>query len=265
MDIKIIIVSTNQKKYLVQLLKSPLFSTKKKQKNAIIIDNNSHDKTSHFLKKNFPEIQTMTNKETKGFAYNSNLGIKNSDNKYILLLNPDTEITLKAIEKLYVFLETHPRVGICGPKLVFPNGKLQMSCRRFPTWKTVIARRSPLRKFFINSKENKHHLGYDIDHSKAQPVDWLLGACLLIRKEALNDIGLLDEKYYLYVDDIDYCYRAWKKKWEVWYVPISIVIHHHLAESDKKLFSRRSWYHLKSMWHYYWKNIFFRQYPIQRR
>jgi len=253
-NIDAIIVSTNQKEYLKKSLKS-LFASTKKKLNIIVIDNNSSDKTSIFLKKNYPTIKIIINKETMGFAHNCNLGIKLCKKKYILLLNPDTEVAPGAIEKLYFFLTTHPKVGICGPQLKFPNGDMQMSCRRFPTWKTAIVRRSPLRHFFVNSKENRHHLGYDIDHTKIQPVDWLLGACLLIRKKTINNIGLFDEEYHLYVEDIDYCYRAWKAEWQVWYVPESVIIHHHRAESDKKLLSVFSWYHLKSMWYYFWKNI----------
>ena len=255
MNIDVVIVSDNHKKYLKKCLVS-LFKSTTSKLDVIVIDNHSQDKTSQLIKKKYPMVKLIVNKKPEGFAHNVNLGIKQSNKEFILLLNPDTEITPGAIEKLYLFLGTHPKVGICGPQLKFPNGNLQLSCRRFPTWKTVIVRRSPLRSLLTNSKENKRHLGYDIDHSKTQPVNWLLGACLLIRREALDKIGLLDEKYYLYVDDIDYCYRAWKKGWEVWYVPTSTVIHHHLAESDKKLFSIRSWYHLKSMWRYFWKNIF---------
>jgi len=261
MNLEIIIVNTNQKKYLNNCFTS-LFRSTTKKLNITVIDNNSRDKTIQYIEEKYPTVKVISNKKTEGFAHNCNLGIKQSQHKFVMLLNPDTEITSGAVEKLYFFLKKHPKIGICGPKLVFPNGRLQMSCRRFPTWKTVIVRRSPLRNFLINSKENKYHLGYDINHSKTQPVDWLLGACLLIRKEMIEDIGVLDEKYYLYVDDIDYCYRAWKKGWEVWYVPTSIVIHHHLAESDKKLFGIRSWHHFKSMWYFFWKNIVFKKYSI---
>lgn len=254
MNFDIVIVSHNHKKYLEKCLTS-LFKSTKNKLNIVIIDNNSRDKTDVFIKKNYPLVQLIKNKKIGGFAHNCNLGIKQSKKEFIMLLNPDTEIMSGAIEKLYFFLKNHPRVGICGPQLRFPNGQIQMSCRRFPTWKTAIIRRSPLRGFFRHSKENRHHLAYDIDHSKTQPVDWLLGACLLIRKKVIDDIGLLDEKYFLYIEDIDYCYRAWKKEWEVWYVPESVVIHHHRAESDKKLLSIFSWHHTKSMWHYFWKNI----------
>jgi GT2 family glycosyltransferase len=255
MDLDIIIVSTNQKKYLKRCLPS-LFKSTTKKLNVIVVDNNSSDGTSKFLRKKFPVIKLIINKKKEGFAHNCNLGIKQSESNFVMLLNPDTVMVPGAIEKLYFFLKKHPKVGICGPQLRFPNGQIQMSCRKFPTWKTAIVRRSPFRRFFINSKENKHHLGYDVDHSKTQSVDWLLGACMLIRKKTIEDIGLFDEKYYLYVDDIDYCYRAWKKGWEVWYVPDSLIIHHHLAESDKKLLSIFSWYHLKSMWWYFRKHMF---------
>jgi len=255
MDIDVIIVSTNEKRLLKTAIKSLFAFIGDIKIRIIVIDNNSKDGTSLYVERNYPLITIIKNDKIEGFAHNCNLGIKHSNSKYVLLLNPDTEVLPGSIGKLYNFLETNPKVGICGPQLIFPDGKLQMSCRRFPTWKTAFIRRSPFRGFFVNSKENRHHLGYDFNHSKSQPIDWLLGACLLIRRKMIKDIGLLDEKYFLYVDDIDYCYSAWKKKWPVWYVPTSIVVHHHAAASDKKLINIPSCHHLRSMWHYYRKNM----------
>lgn len=256
MNLDIVIVNHNQEGYLKKNLSSLFSSTNKKLK-VIVVNNIPHQTTADFIKNKYPKVNLIQNKKIQGFAANCNLGIKRSKNEFILISNTDIEFTPKSIDKLYHFMIKNPKVGIAGPQLRFPNGKLQFSCRRFPNLKTFIVRRTPLRIFLSNSKENKYHLGYDFDHSKTQPVDWLLGACLMIRRKAIEEIGYFDENYFLYVEDIDLCYRAWRGRWEVWYVPESVVLHHYFARSDKKLISLYSWYHFKSMWHYFWKNIVF--------
>lgn len=256
MDLDIIIVNHNHENYLKKNLSS-LFSSTNKKFNVIVVDNTPCQTTADFIKNKYPKVNIIQNKKRQGFARNCNLGIKRSKNKFILISNADIEFTPKSIDRLYLFMIKNPNVGIAGPQLRFPNGKLQFSCRRFPNLKTFIVRRTPLRIFLSNSKENKYHLGYDLDHSKTQPVDWLLGACFMIRREMIDQIGMFDENYFLYVEDIDLCYRAWKKGWEVWYVPESVMIHHYFALSDKKFFSLYNLYHFKSMWYYFWKNIVF--------
>lgn len=254
MNLDIIIITHNHGQYLQNCLSS-IFSSFKIKVNLILIINNSKDKKSLKIAKKFSQVKTIINKKPKGLSANLNQGIRLSKRDFILILNPDTMVTRAAIEKLINFMKKNPKVGICGPKLIFPDGSLQYSARRFPNLKTFLIRRTPLRWFLKQSKDNLNHLGIDLNHSKTQPVDWLLGACLLLRRKMIDDIGLFDEKYYLYVEDIDYCFRAWRKGWQVWYVPEAVVIHHHLALSDKKPFSIYSWYHLKSMWRYFWKNI----------
>lgn len=256
MNLDILIVNHNQEDYLKKCLSS-LFSSTNKRFNVMVINNIPHQKTADFVKNKYSKVNLIQNKKMQGFAANCNLGIKRTKNEFILILNADVEFTPKSIDKLYLFMVKNPKVGIAGPQLKYPNGKLQFSCRRFPNFKTFIIRRTPLRIFLFNSKENKYHLGYDFDHSKAQPVDWLLGACLMIRRKMINEIGMFDKNYFLYVEDIDLCYRAWKKDWQVWYVPESVMIHHYSAYSDKNFFSLYNLWHFKSMWHYFWKNIIF--------
>jgi len=150
-------------------------------------------------------------------------------------------------------MDEHPEAGACGAQLLFPDGTLQLSCRRFPDLRTFLVRRTPFRRFLWGSSANAYHLMADIDHHLAQPVDWLLGACLLVRREIINTVGLMDESYYLYVEDIDWCYRMKQRGWQVWYVPSAKIIHHHLAVSDKALLSQRSWIHFQSMVRFYRK------------
>lgn len=257
MDLSVVIINHKQDEFLKRLLSS--FSYLLKKVEVLVINNIYSQEISLFLKKKYPSVRLINNKKPQGYAKNCNFGIKNTKGRFILILNSDTIILKKAIEKMYFFMKKNHQIGVCGPKLIYPDGNLQLSARRFPTIKTFFIRRTPLRSLLKKSKINLYHLGVDIDHSKTQPVDWLLGAVLMIRRKAIEEIGFFDEKYYLYVEDIDLCYRAWKKGWEVWYVPESVMIHHYFALSDKKFFSLYNLYHFKSMWYYFWKNIVFKK------
>jgi GT2 family glycosyltransferase len=163
---------------------------------------------------------------------------------------PDTEIFSEALERLIAFMDEHPKVGLCGAQLLFPDGSIQPSPRRFPTLGSTIVRRTPLRIFLKDSRFNQRHLMLDLDHSQPQSVDWLLGACLFIRREILQTVGPLDEGFFLYVEDIDWAKRIHLGGWQVYYVPTAQIIHHHIAVSDKHFFSRYMWLHLKSMIRY---------------
>jgi len=251
--VDILIVSHNHGQFLHSCLSS-IFSSIKLPFEVLVIINNPKDQESQKIAKKFP-VKILVNKKEKGLSANLNYGIKMTKGDYILVLNPDTKLTKNALEDLVSFMEKQPKVAICGPKLVYSDGSLQFSARRFPNFKTFLIRRLPVRKFLVNSRLNLYHLGADLNHKKIQPVDWVLGACMLIRRKAIEEIGFFDENYYLYVEDIDLCFCAWKKGWQVWYVPKAKVIHHYQAESDKNFLSIYNWHHFRSMLWYFWKNI----------
>lgn len=256
--LSIIIISTNESHYLKKCLDS-IFNNLNKKNNfeVILIDNNSSDNTSLLVKKNYPQVILHKRNKTFGFSANNNFAIKKSHGEYILLLNADTICKKESIWKLLKFMETHQSVGVCGPKLIYPDKTLQLSCRKFPTLWSGILRRSPLRIFFPIKMRDSSHLNVYMDHNKSQKVDWLLGACLMINKKTINDVGLLDEKFFLYVDDIDYAWRVWQAGWQVYYLPESVVVHYHQAKSDNKFFSFHSRQHFKSILRFLWKHKYF--------
>lgn len=258
-DITIIIVSTNDATLLKRCLLSISKTKKKLRVEIIIVNNASNDKTEQCVKEHehLQHIHVIRNKKRKGFSFNNNQAIKIARADYILLLNPDTQLLPESLQRLLSFIKTHKRVGICAPKLLNPNMSLQYSCRRFPTWKTYIFRRTPFRYFFPMNKTIDFHLMKNENHNIQLPVDWILGGCMCIRKKMTDTIGLLDEKFFLYVDDIDYCLRAWKAHWSVYYVPSARVIHLHQARSDKSLFNVYSFYHIRSMIYFVLKHGLF--------
>jgi len=246
-DISIIVVSNNHQSFLPRYLSSVYKNQGNLGLEIFVVDNASKDTTSSYVKTKFPHVMLIQRTKKYGFAANNNVAIKQARGTYILLLNPDTEIQPHALRKLFNTMEENPTVGVCGPKLLFPDKTIQYSCRKFPTIMSFLVRRTPLRLLIKQNNVNDKHLLKHINHSKIQQVDWLLGACLCIRKKVVDSVGLLDERFFLYGEDIDYCLRAWHAGWKVWYVPTAHIIHHHQAQSDKRLFSMYSWHHMQSV------------------
>lgn len=254
-DVSIVVVSHNHASYLAPCLDSLAPQRDTPTSEVFVVDNVSADGTVQLVRQSYPWVRLIENPRQQGFAANNNRGIRLSTGRYILLLNPDTEVLPGALARLIVYMDAEPGVGLCGPQLVYPDGKIQPSCRRFPTLASVLVRRTPLRSWLKGSSVDRSHLMSDMDHGSRREVDWLLGACLMVRREFLQTVGLMDEGYHLYVEDIDWAYRARQRGWRVVYYPEARILHHHQAESDRALLSRYSWYHLRSMWRYYRKHL----------
>lgn len=222
---------------------------------VFVVDNRSGDGTVDHVRSRHPWVRVDVRDRRRGFSDNNNFAIRRSEAPYVLILNPDTEVRPGALSSLVRFMEQTPRAGIAGAKLLFPDGSTQPSARRFPTWSSVLARRTPLRIFMRGSAANARHLM--LDHTSSTPceVDWLLGACLMVRRAAIDDVGLMDEGYFLYVEDIDWCWRMRSRGWKVFWVPEAEIVHHHLAVSDRRLLGWHSWIHLRSMARFYRKHL----------
>ena len=252
--LSLIIVTNNHQQYIDQSIASHVPEDTKDGGEVILIDNLSDDDSVTIASK-YPSVNVLVNTSRRGFSANNNDGMSRAKGQYILLLNPDTEVRPGALRELISFMDTHLDVGMCGAQLLFPDGTIQPSPRRFPTFGSFIARRSPVRKFLQSSTLNERHLMAGADHSKVLSVDWLLGACMFIRREVLETVGPLDEGFYLYVEDIDWAKRIHQANWKICYIPQAKIIHHHLAISDKRLISSYTWLHLKSMVRYACKHM----------
>ena len=173
----------------------------------------------------------------------------------MLVANPDTEPRADAIQRMKKFAEVHPRAGVIGPLMLFPDGRWQPSRRSFPTVSGTIVRRTPLRGILRPETRQIDH--YLLEDRPLEPVqaDWMLAAFLLLRREMLDELGGFDAGFRLYGEDIDLCYRAAKAGWERWYVPQAVVVHAHDAVTDRRLLTRRT------LWH--WRGImrFVRKHP----
>ena len=183
-------------------------------------------------------------------AANVNIGIAATTGELVLFSNPDAVADAGAVAALAGFMASHPRCGIAGPQMLWPDGTWQPSRRRFPTVSGTIVRRTPLRKLYPPYERQRGH--YLLDERPDEPVqaDWMLGAFLLQRRSMLEEIGGWDAGYRHYVEDIDLCYRAARAGWERWYVPGAVVRHAYAAIIDKRFLSRHSLWHLRGMARY---------------
>lgn len=198
---------------------------------VIVVDNHSQDGSVEYLKNHFFELKIIESPENLGFSGGNNLALKQAQGKYILILNPDILILDDSVIKMYQFMETHPLAGICAPRLLNPDNSLQYSCSRFPDWRLPFYRRTFLSRTAAGQQWVSNYLMKDWDHSINQPVDWLYGACLMVRQTALAKVGLLDERYFMYLEDLDWSRRFWENKFEVWYLAEASVIHYHQRDS----------------------------------
>jgi N-acetylglucosaminyl-diphospho-decaprenol L-rhamnosyltransferase len=203
--------------------------------------------------------QVIANERPLGFAANANRAIAETTAPFIVVANPDTRPEPGAVAALREFMERRPRCGVAGPQMRYPDGSWQPSRRRFPTVVGTLVRRTPLRLLFPPRQRQRSY--YLLDERPTEPVesDWMLGGFLLLRRTMLDELGGFDERFRLYGEDVDLCYRAAKAGWERWYVPAAVVEHRHAAVSDRRFFTRHT------LWH--WRSIlrFVRKHPERLR
>jgi N-acetylglucosaminyl-diphospho-decaprenol L-rhamnosyltransferase len=197
-------------------------------------------------------VEAIANERPLGYSANVNRGAALTTADLVLAANPDAVPEPGAVGVLREFMAAHPRCGVAGPRMVYPDGRWQPSRRRFPTVAGTVVRRTPLR---LVIPQRRH---YHLDESPpAEPVeaDWMLGGFLLLRRSMLDELGGFDEGFRLYGEDIDLQYRAMRAGWERWYVPGAVVRHEHKAETDTRWLTRRT------LWH--WRGVarFVRKHP----
>ena len=192
-------------------------------------------------------VRVLENPRPLPLAANVNLGIAATTGEYVLNANPDTIAEQGAVAALATFADGHPRCGIAGPRMRWPDGSWQPSRRRFPTVGGTLVRRTPLRRLRPPYETQREH--YALDERPEEPVeaDWMLGAFLLMRRAMLDEIGSWDAGYRHYCEDIDLCYRAMQAGWERWYVPEAVVTHDYAAVIDKRFLSRHTLWHARGM------------------
>jgi N-acetylglucosaminyl-diphospho-decaprenol L-rhamnosyltransferase len=244
-DLGIVIVNWNTKDLLRRCLQTVTASTGDVTYDVIVVDNASSDGSPDMVRDEFPQVMLMTSDTNGGFSYGNNLGLRAlgfSDNggaapkapRYALLLNPDTEVPPNALCEMVAYMDVHPQMGAAGPKLVLPDGSLDLACRRsFPTPMVALYRFSGLAKLFPNSPRFARYNMTYVDENIELEVDCVVGAYMQIRREAIAQVGLLDETFFMYGEDIDWAFRIKQAGWTIFYNPAVTVKHVKRAASRK--------------------------------
>jgi len=234
-DLSIIIVNYNAGNLLKECIESVKNSALNISYEIIVIDNNSSDNSIDLIRNRFENLKIIMNKMNVGFARASNQGINGSKGRYILLLNPDTVILPDCLKKMVEFMDAHPKAGVAGCKVLNPNGTLQLACRRsFPAPSVSFYRLTGLSRLFPKSKTfARYNLTYQ-NPDVVQEVDAVSGSFMMIIRKALDEVGMLDEQFFMYGEELDLCFRMKEKGWKVYYVPDARIIHYKGKSSQQR-------------------------------
>lgn len=230
--VSIVIVNWKTPELLANCLDSVLADSNSSEFDIWVVDNNSGDNSLQILESRFPAVNVIANDDNVGFARACNQAFTKVNGSHILLLNPDTLVVGDAISAMQEYLDTHPVCGAVGPKVLNMDGTLQLACRRaFPSPKAAFFRLTYLSRLFPNNKTfAQYNLTY-ADPNAEMEVDALSGACMMVRRTTIEQVGLLDEAIFMFGEDIDWCWRFKQAGWTVNYLPTAAVFHHHGASS----------------------------------
>jgi GT2 family glycosyltransferase len=244
LDLGIVIVNYNVRDLLRDCLESVFDSRSDFTFEVCVVDNASNDGSIDMVADEFAQVR-LIRAENRGYAHGNNLGFRAfgfgnegqvapSAPRYVLLLNPDTVLPPSALADMLAFMEEHPQAGVSGPRLVREDGSLDKACRRsFPTPEVAAYRLSGLSRLFPRSRRfGRYNVTY-LPPNVTTEIDSVVGAFMLVRGEVLSQIGLLDEQYFMYAEDLDFCYRAKQQGWQVWY-NAAVTVLHYKGQSSKQ-------------------------------
>lgn len=226
MDLSIVIVSWNTRELLKKCLKSIYDSNGSISFEIFVIDNNSADGSAKMVRADFPEVKLIEPGENLGFSKANNIGIKQAIGEYVLLLNPDTEVFADTLSKSLNFMKHHTDAGAMGCQMIYPDGREQASVRRLPTVWPILLLLFKVPKIFPNLSAIKKYLAEDFDYSKTQTVEQIMGAYMMIPRSVLDRIGLLDERFFAWFEEVDLCRRISLAGHKIYYYPDTKIIHH---------------------------------------
>ncbi len=228
---------------------------------VIVADSATESSTRDMLAKDFPRAAFFSFDENVGFQRIVRAGLEHATGKYILILNYDIVVPDKAIARLLTYLESHPDIGMVGPRLLNFNGSVQPSCFRFYKPMTILYRRTPLGKLPWAKRHLDWFLMKEYAHDRPKEVDWLMGSAMLVTREAYEKVGPMDSRFFMYMEDVDWCRRFWEAGYKVVYCPETTFYHYHGKGSAKGgffgslLFNRLTWYHISSALKYFRKYL----------
>lgn len=237
-DLSIITVSWNVRDLLRACLASIKDSCLSYSLEVFVVDNASSDGSADMVAREFPGVHLLRNSANAGFTRGNNQALALSRGRYVLFLNPDTRVEGDALAAMVAYMDAHPAAGALGPQLRYGDGSLQSSRRRFPTFGTALFESTPLAWHWPGNPWAARYHMTDTPDDQTQPVDWVVGAALLVRRAVVEQIGGFDEGYFMYSEELDWCRRAGQAGWGAVYLPAARVIHYEGKSSEQAVAAR---------------------------
>ena len=221
---------------------------------VVVVDNDPREGTRAALALRFPGVRVIENTENVGYARAVNQGIAATSGEFALVMNPDVTLRPGSVRRLTEYLRAHPLAGVAAPRIVNPDGSLEYSVRAFPDHFTFLFNRySLLTRLFPANRWTRRYLMSEWDHASVREVDWASGACLLARRAAIAKVGGMDEAFFMFNEDVDWCRRMHQAGWSVVYVPDAVCVHH-IGASRRRTASRVILERHRGMIHYFHKH-----------
>jgi GT2 family glycosyltransferase len=217
-DVAVVVVTFDALPWIEQCLESVA------GRPTVVVDHGSRDGTVAFVRERFPELRVVE-QANRGLGAGWNRGIRETESRYVLILNADAWLVEGALERLVAFADAHPGAAVVGPRLRYPDGRLQRSVRGFPTLWRLATEYLFLRKLAPRSRALNAFYAGGFDHDEVREADFLMGACLLVRRAAIDEVGGLDEDFFLFSEETDWCYRFREAGWKVVFFPGAECVH----------------------------------------
>lgn len=249
MRLTVVIVNHRTDTYLEGCLAS-LFASDPSGMGVVVVEN--HGRPLSDLKKKFP-VRVVGNPKPQGFAANCNQVLRETTATYALLLNPDTLVKEGCLIRLLRFMDENETVAACGPRLLTRGGAVWPSGRSFPDWRAALLRNTPLQRLFRNHRAVANYLRLEEDPASTRAVDWISGAAMMLRMEVVRKVGFLDERFFMYCEDMDLCFRLKKLGWRIFVVGEAEVVHFGQGGTNQQAY-RMILEHHRSMWRYWRKH-----------
>ncbi|MEO7804810.1 MAG: glycosyltransferase family 2 protein [Actinomycetota bacterium] len=253
MTVSMVFVSTNETEVLIPALESLFAEPTRHDVQVVVIDNASTDDVVERVAAMSPDIKVITREQNYGLPANLNLGITNSNGEYVMLCNSDLIFKPGSVDALADFLDSHPTAGMVAPRLMSPDDSVRVSARRWYTFFVLAALKGPWQRAAASWKPLRESVYEDWDFKSARSVDWVPCPATMVRRAAFEQVGLMDERFRLYFDDVDISLRMHEAGWEVWCEPRAEIVHLEQRSSVRPLSKAWRW-HLSSLVKFWWKH-----------
>lgn len=250
-DLSVILLTWNSRRFLDECLRSLRQAVQGLKYELVVVDNNSYDDSVQRVLQIFPQAKLIRNDRNRGVGPARNQGLAVAKGRYLWLLDVDTRLVAGDVGELILFMDNNPQVGLAGCKLVYPDGSLQPSCRTFPTVLSKALRRLPA--WFLQGQQAKEYYSSSV-LTDIREVDYVIGASQLIRKQAFEQVGFLDNAIFYGPEDVDYCLRLWKAGWKVTYYPLIAIVHYEQRITKGFILNWTTVRHFGALFYYFRKH-----------